>query len=61
MPINLYIRLIIGAVHILTYTGIMPQIIITDHADNLALTDIDFNDLVRERWRGEGQGFIKRI
>ena len=39
-------------------TGITPQIIVTDHADNLVLTDRDFEGLVKKRWRKEGSGFI---
>lgn len=39
-------------------TGITPQIIVTDHADNLDLTDGDFEELVIKRWRQEGSGFI---
>ena len=36
-------------------TGIMPQIIITDHADNLKLADVDFESIVNERrWRKRG-------
>lgn len=40
-------------------TGIMPQIIVTDHADNLELPGkVTFESLVRERWRQDGDGFI---
>jgi len=36
-------------------TGIIPQIIITDHADNLVLDGIDFESLVNgRRWRKRG-------
>lgn len=36
-------------------TGVEPQIIITDHADNLALPDNNiFEDYVRARWRERG-------
>ncbi|QUJ68860.1 DUF3732 domain-containing protein [Photobacterium sp. GJ3] len=36
-------------------TGIMPQIIITDHADNLKLSkDRKFDKYVRARWRNRG-------
>jgi hypothetical protein len=43
-------------------TGIEPQIIVTDHADNLELDgdDVSFEDLVAgRRWRKKGDGFIK--
>lgn len=40
-------------------TNISPQIIITDHADHLKLGDgVDFESLVRARWRGKNEGFI---
>ena len=42
-----------------TDTGIKPQIIITDHADNLKLDNAVFEDLVKARWRKENEGFIK--
>ncbi|NQT58513.1 MAG: DUF3732 domain-containing protein, partial [Bacteroidetes bacterium] len=36
-------------------TGIIPQIIVTDHADNLKLADVDFESIVNERrWRKRG-------
>lgn len=41
-------------------TGIMPQIIVTDHADHLKLPGtISFESLVRKRWRQENEGFIQ--
>ena len=40
-------------------TGIRPQIIVTDHADNLKLSgEMSFESLVRRRWRGQLDGFI---
>lgn len=40
-------------------TGIMPQIVVTDHADHLKLSgDVTFESLVRKRWRQDGSGFI---
>ena len=37
-----------------------PQIIITDHADKLNLTNADFETLVHgRRWRSKNDGFIK--
>lgn len=38
--------------------GFRPQIIISDHADNLPLTNGDFESYVRKRWRGDNDGFI---
>jgi len=43
-------------------TGIEPQIIITDHADNLQLKNANFEDLVNgRRWRSENSGLVKII
>ncbi len=40
-------------------TGIKPQIIITDHVDNITLSDMNFEDLVKNRrWRK--RGFINK-
>lgn len=38
--------------------GFEPQIIISDHADNLSMSTGDFNRLVRCRWRKENEGLI---
>ena len=38
--------------------GFMPQVIISDHADNLDLGKYNFNDYVVRRWRGKNKGFI---
>ena len=52
---NLYSQLIRYCEETLKSTGIEPQIIVTDHADNLNLTDgKSFNDFVRARWRTRG-------
>lgn len=37
---------------------IKPQIIISDHADNLEIENDSFEDYVRRRWRKENDGFI---
>ncbi len=34
--------------------GFKPQVIVTDHADNLELGEYNFNDYVRKRWTPEG-------
>ncbi|MGF6761435.1 Skp family chaperone for outer membrane proteins [Paraburkholderia sp. GAS33] len=40
-------------------TNIMPQIIVTDHADHLKLSGgSTFESLIRARWRGRNEGFI---
>lgn len=58
---NLYQQLVDFCKQTYKETHIMPQIIITDHADNLKLKECDFDaDLVKgRRWRNEGEGFIK--
>jgi hypothetical protein len=38
--------------------GFEPQIIISDHADNLGMSTGDFNSFVRCRWRKENEGLI---
>ena len=37
---------------------ITPQIIISDHADNLSLENVSFDNYVRRRWRKESDGFV---
>ncbi len=56
---NLYNQLVKFCVDTEKDTGINPQIIVTDHADNLDLDSIEFESLVRARWRKEGEGFIQ--
>lgn len=53
---NMYNQLIKHCSSTLTETGIMPQIIVTDHADNLELEgDVKFADIVSgRRWRKRG-------
>ena len=56
---NLFYQMVQFCSDTLNETGIEPQIIITDHADNLKLDNVDFDSLVdNRRWRGEGRGFI---
>jgi hypothetical protein len=41
-------------------TGFQPQIIVTDHADRLKLDgELNFESLVRAKWRGVNDGLIK--
>ena len=58
---NLYQQLVDFCDKTVKETHIMPQMIITDHADNLKLMGCDFDkDLVKgRRWRNEHDGFIK--
>jgi hypothetical protein len=60
---NLYQQLFYFCKKTFEETKIMPQIIVTDHADNLKLEGVDFDkDLVRgRRWRGKEDGFIKKV
>ncbi|WP_427871506.1 DUF3732 domain-containing protein [Flavobacterium sp. MMS24-S5] len=56
---NLFDQLVKFCADTLKETGINPQIIITDHADNLKLENTDFESLVKKRWRKANEGFIK--
>lgn len=38
--------------------GFLPQIIVTDHADNLTLGKYDFNNYVRKRWTPDNDGAL---
>lgn len=40
--------------------GFKPQVIISDHADNLKLKDDKFENYVRSRWRKKNEGFINK-
>ena len=52
---NIFNKLVEFCQTTLKETGIEPQIIVTDHADNLELNSIDFKDLVNgRRWRTRG-------
>lgn len=56
---NLFDQLVKFCTNTLNETGINPQIIITDHADNLKLENTDFESIVKKRWRKVNEGFIK--
>ena len=52
---NMFDQFVLYCRNVLEETGIEPQIIITDHADNLKLQEIQFEQLVNERrWRERG-------
>jgi hypothetical protein len=52
---NLFNQMVIFCRDTLKETGIEPQIIITDHADNLELDGVEFESLVNgRRWRQRG-------
>ncbi len=55
---NLYDRIIEMIDALEKEYGFKPQIIITDHADNLHLKQYEFESFVRKRWRGADDGFI---
>lgn len=56
---NMYRQLVIFCEETTKDTGITPQIIVADHADNLTLgPDFSFESLVRARWRTHSQGLI---
>ncbi|OCO80560.1 hypothetical protein AN694_0226540 [Serratia marcescens] len=44
--------------HIKNKSNFMPQVIILEHADKLQLKDIDFESIVRKRWRENGEKLI---
>lgn len=52
---NMFNQFVSYCKNTLSETGIEPQIIITDHADNLKLKDVSFENLVNgNRWRNKG-------
>jgi hypothetical protein len=56
---NMFDQLVMFCEKTQNETGIMPQIIVTDHADHLNLTSgVTFESLVRKRWRDDDDGFI---
>lgn len=56
---NLFDQMVIYCDETKKLTGTTPQIIVTDHADKLKLKDgVEFESLVRKRWRESGDGFI---
>jgi hypothetical protein len=58
---NIFNQLVLHCETTAKDTGIAPQIIVTDHADNLTLKNnlITFEEIVIKRWRGKG--FINPI
>lgn len=58
---NIYRQLVNFCEETTKDTGITPQIIVADHADNLTLgPGFSFESLVRARWRTHSQGLIAR-
>lgn len=55
---NLYTQIVNEIETINNKYGYRPQIIISDHADNLGLDGVDFNSFVRARWRNPDAGLI---
>lgn len=55
---NLYSQILKFIDEIYQKYGIKPQIIISDHADNLSLDGYVFKDYVKARWRRESEGLI---
>lgn len=58
---NLFVQIVNTLYSMQNKYGFMPQVIISDHADNLNLGKYNFNDYVVRRWRGKDQGFIDMI
>lgn len=55
---NLFIQIVNSLYSMQQKYGFMPQVIISDHADNLNLGEYDFNNYVVCRWRGKDKGFM---
>lgn len=55
---NLYSQILKFIDEIYSQFGIKPQIIISDHADNLALDGYIFENYVKARWRHKSDGLI---
>lgn len=55
---NLYSQILKFIDEIYSQYGIKPQIIISDHADNLLLDGYIFEDYVKARWRNKSDGLI---
>ena len=55
---NLFIQIATTLYSMQQKYGFMPQVIISDHADNLNLGKYDFNNYVVCRWRGKDKGFM---
>lgn len=57
---NLYSQILKFIDKLYTKYGIKPQIIISDHADNLQLDGYIFENYVKARWRNESDGLIDK-
>ena len=55
---NLYTQILRFVEDLYRDFGVMPQIIISDHADNLNLDGFTFEKYVKARWRKESEGLI---
>jgi len=55
---NLYSQILKFIDEIYNQCGVKPQIIISDHADNLQLDGYEFEVYVKARWRHEADGLI---
>ena len=55
---NLYSQILKFIDEIYNQYGVKPQIIISDHADNLQLDGYEFEAYVKARWRQEADGLI---
>ncbi len=57
---NLFEQIIIFINNMNKEYDFKPQIIISDHADNLKLKEDSFENYVRHRWRKKNEGFINK-
>lgn len=55
---NLFIQIVNALYSMQKDYGFMPQVIISDHADNLNLGKYNFESFVAKRWRKPNEGFI---
>ncbi|MBD5253080.1 MAG: DUF3732 domain-containing protein [Barnesiella sp.] len=55
---NLYSKILTFIDELYSQYGIKPQIIISDHADNLVLDGYTFENYVKARWRDKADGLI---
>lgn len=57
---NLFQQIVLFLNHMDKEYGFRPQIIISDHADDLTLINDEFENYIRARWRKQNEGFINQ-
>lgn len=56
---NIFIRILDFIENVKSEYGIIPQIILTEHADDLELGSYNFEDYIVKRWRNKSDGLIQ--